>query len=108
MQPWDDMVAGVAGVVVVVVPGVDAIFGQHTRALERASHKWTEGQQGRPDQLDRLTRPVGPVPRVSPKSVISRDNYHTYVVKNGKIYKQTSKEITNALTWRRMTSLQAN
>ena len=77
------MVAGVGGVMVVVVPDVDASFSQHTRALERASHKRTEGQQGRPDRLDQLTRPVGPVSRVSPKSVVSRDNYHTYVVKNG-------------------------
>ena len=81
-----------------VEPFVDASFGQHTRALERASRKRTEGQQGRPDRLDQLSRPVGLVSRVSPKSVVSRDNYHTYVVKNGKIYKQTSKEITNALT----------
>ena len=73
----------------------DASFGQHTRALERTSRKRTERQQ---DRLDRLSRPVGPVSRVSLKLVISRDNYHTYVVKNGKIYKQTSKEITNALT----------
>ena len=68
------------------------------RALERVSRKRTEGQQGRPDRLDRLSRPVGPISRVSLKSVVSRDNYHTYVVKNGKIYKQTSKEVTNALT----------
>ena len=45
-----------------------------------------------------MSRPVGPISRVSPKLVVSRDNYHTYKVKNGKIYKQTSKEITNALT----------
>ena len=45
-----------------------------------------------------MSRPVGPVSRVLPKLVISRDNYHTYAVKNGKIYKQISKEITNALT----------
>ena len=45
-----------------------------------------------------MSRPVGPVSMVSPKSVVSRDNCYTYVVKNGKIYKQTSKEITNTLT----------
>ena len=57
---------------------VDASFGQHTRALERASRKRTERQQGRPD---RLSRPVGPVSRVSPESVVSRDKYHTLLEK---------------------------
>ena len=49
------------------------------------------------DRLDRLSKPVKPVSRVSLESVVSRDNYHTYVVKDGEVYKQTSKEITNAL-----------
>ena len=77
---------------------VDASFGQHTRALEHASRKRTEGQLGYADRLDRLSRLVEPVSRVSPKSIVSRDNYHTYVVKNDEVYKQTSKEIINALT----------
>ena len=29
--------------------------------------------------------------RVSPESVISRDNYHAYMVKDDDVYKQTSK-----------------
>ena len=66
---------------------VDTNLSQHTRALERASRKRTEGQQSRPDRLDRLSRPVGPVSRVSPNLVVSKANYHTYVVKNDKIYK---------------------
>ena len=45
-----------------------------------------------------MSKPVGPVSRVFAESAVSMDNYHTYVVKNGKIYKQISKEITNALT----------
>ena len=36
--------------------------------------------------------PVRPVSRVSLESVVSRDKYHTYVVKSGKVYEQTSKE----------------
>ena len=43
---------------------VDASFGQHTRALKRASRKRTEGQRGRTDRLDRLSKSVGPVSRV--------------------------------------------
>ena len=70
---------------------VDANSSQHTRVLERASHKWTEGQRGRADRLDRLSKPDGPVSRVLLESVVSRDNYHTYVVKDDKVYKQTSK-----------------
>ena len=70
---------------------VDANLGQHTTALEHASRKWTKGQRGRTDRLDRLTKPLRPVSRVSPESVVSRDNYHTYVVKSGKVYEQTSK-----------------
>ena len=52
----------------------------------------------RPSRPVRPVEQTGPVSRVLPKSVVSRDNYHTYVVKNDKIYKQTSKEITNVLT----------
>ena len=70
---------------------VDANLGQHTRALERASRKETEEQQGHTDRLDRLSKPVRPVSRVSLESVVSRDKYHTYVVKSGKVYQQTSK-----------------
>ena len=49
--------------------GVDANLGQHTRALESASRKRTEGQRGRANRSDRLNRPIS---RVSPKSVVSR------------------------------------
>ena len=70
---------------------VDANLYQHTRALERASCKGTEEQQGHTDRLDRLSKPVRPVSRVSLESVVSRDKYHTYVVKSGKVYEQTSK-----------------
>ena len=52
--------------------GVDANLGQHTRALESASRKRTEGQRGRANRSDRLNRPVRPVSRVSPESVVSR------------------------------------
>ena len=45
-----------------------------------------------------MSKPVRLVSRVSLESVISKDKYHTYVVKNGKIYKQISEEITNTLT----------
>ena len=38
-----------------------------------------------------LRKLVRPVSRVSLESVVSRDKYHTYVVKSGKVYKQTSK-----------------
>ena len=68
------------------------------RALEHVCSKQTEGQRGRADQLDRLSRTIGPFSRVSSESVVSRDNYHTYMVNDGEVYKQTSKEITNALT----------
>ena len=37
------------------------------------------------DRLDRL------VSRVSPESVVLRDNYHTYVVKDGKVYEKPAK-----------------
>ena len=70
---------------------VDTDFGQHTRALERASRKGTEEQQGHTDRLDRLSKPVRPVSRVSLESFVSRDKYHTYVVKSSKVYEQTSK-----------------
>ena len=70
---------------------VDTNLGQHTRALERASRKRTEEQQGHTDRLDRMSKPVRPVSRVSLESVVSRDKYHTYVVKSGKVYEQTSK-----------------
>ena len=70
---------------------VDANLGQHTRTLERASRKGTEEQQGHTDRLDRLSKSVRPVSRVSLESVVSRDKYHTYVVKSGKVYEQTSK-----------------
>ena len=70
---------------------VDANLGQHTRALERASRKWTEERQGHTDRLDRLSKPVKPISRVSLESVVSRDKYHTYVVKSGKVYEQTGK-----------------
>jgi hypothetical protein len=66
---------------------VDADFGQHMRALERASRKRTEGKLGRADQSDRSSQPVGPVSRVSLESVVLRDNYHTFVVKDGEVYK---------------------
>ena len=61
------------------------------RALERASRKGTEEQQGHTDRLDRLSKPVRPVPKVSLESVVSMDKYHTYVVKSGKVDEQTSK-----------------
>ena len=38
-----------------------------------------------------LRKPVRPVSRDSLESVVSRDKYHTYVVKSGKVYEQTSK-----------------
>ena len=76
---------------VTVLFPVDANLGQHTRALERASRKGTEEQQGHTDWLDRLSKPVRPVSRVSLESVVSRDKYHTYVVKSGNVYEQTSK-----------------
>ena len=43
------------------------------------------------DRLDRLSKPVRPVPKVSLESVVSMDKYHTYVVKSGKVDEQTSK-----------------
>ena len=70
---------------------VDANFGQHTRALECAGRKQTEGQRGHADRSDRLNKPVRPVSRVLPGSVVSSDNYHTYAVKDGEVYEQTSK-----------------
>jgi len=38
-----------------------------------------------------MSKPVRPVSRVLLESVVSRDKYHTYVVKSGKVYEQTSK-----------------
>ena len=38
----------------------------------------------RADRSDRFSR-------VSSESVVSWDNYHTYMVKDGEVYKQTSK-----------------
>ena len=70
---------------------VDANLSQHTRALEHASRKQTEERQGHTDRLDRLSKPVRPVSRVSLESVVSRDKYHTYMVKSSKVYEQTSK-----------------
>ena len=32
-----------------------------------------------------LSRPVGLVSRVSPESVVPRDNYHTYAMKDGEV-----------------------
>ena len=56
---------------------VDANLGQRTRALERASRKGTEEQRGHTDRLDRMSKLVRPVSRVSLESVVSRDKYHT-------------------------------
>jgi len=41
---------------------VDANFGQHTRALERAYRKQIEKLRGRADRSDQLSKPVRPVP----------------------------------------------
>ena len=69
---------------------VDADFNQHTRVLEHTGRKQTEWQWDCADRSNRYNRLVRPVSRVSPESIVSRDNYHTYVVKDGEIYKQTS------------------
>jgi len=62
-----------------------------TRGLERASHKRTEGHRGHASLSDQFSK-------ISLESVVSRDNYPTYMVKDGNVYKQTNKEIINALT----------
>ena len=49
---WNDPDQSVAG-----QQHVDANLGQHTKALERASRRRTEGQRDRADRSDRLSRP---------------------------------------------------
>ena len=44
------------------VERVDANFGQHTRALERACRKQIEKLRDRTDRSDQLSKPVRPVP----------------------------------------------
>ena len=58
----------------------------------RSTHESTRTCESQMDRIAvGLRRPVRPVSRVSLESVVSRDKYHTYMVKSGKIYEQTSK-----------------
>jgi hypothetical protein len=71
---------------------VDANIGHTSQVLDRTGHKWTEAARFCQNRHSRL---LGNQPsqfsQVEPENTLGQRGYHTYMVKNGEVYEQTTK-----------------